>query len=180
MTFEERKRRAQVILIEFLSVFSPPRGLDDSQLANRISQMSDAFARRMPTKSEFETAVHQVLTKVMDTHQSNTWPPQAAFVLAMPTREVREFATQETFEPKDPAEHAIDRMEAGEVVPEPVIWGNLSCHLPHKHLDRYRNASVLRWMEIYGPSASEMMRSKYGAVVEPYFPRNAGTAGGDA
>lgn len=170
MDFNERKRQAQSMLIEFLSVFSAPRGLDESQMANRISQIADAFARRMAAKADFRTSVEAVLQKVMDTHLSNTWPSQAAFVMAMPSRELREFQTQETFKPDDPIQHAIDRMESGQHVPEPVIWGTMSSQLPHRHLDRYRNASVLNWMGIYGADAAMKMRAIYGAVVDPYFP----------
>lgn len=180
MTYEERKRKAQVILVEFLSVFVPPRGLDDGQMASRISQIADAFARRMPTSGEFDTAVHAVLTRVMDTHLSNTWPPQAAFVMAMPNRELSQFRSQETFEVKDPAERISAMMEMGEAIPESAVWGTLAGSLPHRHLDRYRNACVLDWMKVYGQDAAGLMRSKYGAVVDPYFPRNGQTAGGDA
>lgn len=173
MDFNERKRQAQSMLIEFLSVFSAPRGLDESQMANRISQIADAFARRMPAKADYRTSVEAVLRKVMDTHLSNTWPPQAAFVMAMPNRELREFQTQETFKPDDPIQHAIGRMEAGQHVSEPVLWGATSSQLPQGHLDRYRNASVMNWMGIYGSDAAMKMRAIYGAVVDPYFPKQS-------
>lgn len=171
MTFEERKRQAQAMLIEFLSVFTPPRGLDESQLARRISEVADAFARRMPVKGEFDTAVQAVLTKVRDTHLSNTWPPQAAFVMAMPNREQHQFKAQETYEVKDPVERFTALMEMGEAIPESAVWGTLASSLPHRHLDRYRNACVLDWMKVYGPDAPGLMRAKYGAVVDPYFPQ---------
>lgn len=174
MDFEQRKRTAQSILIEFLDVFTPPRGLDDSQLASRISQLADAFARRMPIKGEYTDAVHRVLTKIMDTHQSNTWPPQAAFVMAMPNQELRQFSAQETFKVKDPVQLATARMEAGEPVDEAALWGVMARDLPRGHLDRYRNASVLGWMEVYGKDAAHLMRAKYGAVVDAYFPEARG------
>lgn len=180
MTYEERKRKAQAILVEFLSVFVPPRGLDDSQMATRISQIADAFARRMPDKSDYETSVHGVLTRVMDTHLSNTWPPQAAFVMAMPNRELSQFRSQQTYEVKDPAERIASLMEKGDPIPESAVWGVLSGQLPHRHLDRYRNACVLEWMKVYGQDAPGLMRSKYGAIVDPYFPRGGKSAGGDA
>lgn len=173
MTFEERKRKAQSILIDFLSIFTAPRGLDDGQLARRIAEVADAFARRMPVKGDYEAAVHAVLKRVMDTHLSNTWPPQAAFVMAMPNREVREFLTQQTYEPTDPIERIGKLMEEGEAVPESTIWGNSASLLPHRHVDRYRNASVMRWMEVYGKDAPSLMRSHYGPVVNEYFPREA-------
>lgn len=171
MTFEERKRRAQSILVEFLSVFSPPRGLDDSQMATRISQIADAFARRMPTKGDYEASVHSVLTKIMDTHLSNTWPPQAAFVMAMPNREVSEFRATETYVSDNPIQRIENLMDAGEAVPETAIWGVMASQLPRKHLDRYRNASVLKWMDVYGSDAAAKMRAMYGASVDPYFPQ---------
>ena len=180
MTYEERKRKAQSILIEFLSVFSPPRGLDDGQMASRVSQIADAFARRMPTSGEFDTAVHAVLTKVMDTHLSNTWPPQAAFVLAMPARELSQFRSAETFEVKEPAERYSALMERGEAIPESAVWGTLASSLPHRHLDRYRNACVLDWMKVYGQDAPNLMRAKFGAIVDPYFPRGGKSERGEA
>lgn len=173
MTYEERKRRAQVILIEFLSVFVPPRGLDDGQMATRISQIADAFARRMPTKGEFDTAVHAVLTRVMDTHLSNTWPPQAAFVMAMPSKELSQFRSQETYAPEEPAERISAMMDRNEAIPESAVWGTLAGSLPHRHIDRYRNACVMEWMKVYGPDAAGLMRAKYGAVVDPYFPKKS-------
>ena len=173
MDFNERKRQAQKMLIDFLSVFSAPRGLDESQMANRITQIADAFARRMPTKSDYEASVQAVLRKVMDTHLSNTWPPQAAFVMAMPNRELREFQSQETFKPKDAIEHATNRMEAGDHVSEAALWGVMASQLPQRHLDRYRNASVMNWMSVYGADAAMKMRAIYGAVVDPYFPKQS-------
>ena len=173
MTFEERKRQAQSMLIEFLTVFTPPRGLDDNQLARRISEVADAFARRMPLKGEYDTAVRAVLTRVMDTHLSNTWPPQAAFVMAMPNREQSQFRSQQTFEVRDPVERISNLMDQNEAIPESAIWGNMASNLPHRHLDRYRNACVLDWMKVYGQDAASLMRAKYGAVVDPYFPRSA-------
>lgn len=173
MTYEQRQRAARAILIEFLQVFTPPRGLDDKQLATRISQTADAFARRMPMNGDFDKVVHSVLTRVMDTHMSNTWPPQAAFVMAMPNREQSQFRSQETFQVKDPVERITSLMESGEAIPESAIWGTMAASLPHRHIDRYRNACVLRWMEIYGQDAASLMRAKYGAIVDPYFPREA-------
>lgn len=173
MTYEERKRKAQSILIEFLSVFSPPRGLDDSQLAGRVSQVADAFARRMPTSGDFETAVHAVLTRVMDTHLSNTWPPQAAFVMAMPAKELSQFRSPETYAPQDHGHRLSSMMDRGEAVPESALWGPLAGLLPQRHMDRYRNACVMEWMKVYGSDAASLMRAKYGAVVDPYFPQRA-------
>lgn len=170
MTFEERKRKAQVILVEFLSVFSPPRGLDDGQMATRISQIADAFARRMPTSGDYETSIHAVLTKIMDTHLSNTWPPQAAFVMAMPNRELSQFRSAETYTPDDPVKRVEKLMDRGEAVPETAIWGVMASQLPRRHIDRYRNASVLKWMEVYGTDAPHLMRARYGEAVNPYFP----------
>lgn len=180
MKYEDRKRQAQTILIEFLSVFAPPRGLDDGQMASRISQIADAFARRMPTSGDFDTAVHAVLTRVMDTHLSNTWPPQAAFVMAMPSQELSQFRSAQTYEPEDAARRIEQLMEKGDPIPESAIWGVMAGALPHRHIDRYRNACVLNWMKVYGRDAAGLMRSKYGAVVDPYFPRDGQASGGDA
>lgn len=180
MTYEERKRKAQSILIEFLNPFSPPRGLDADQMASRISMIADAFARRMPTSDDYDASIHAVLIKIMDTHLSNTWPPQAAFVMAMPNRELSQFRSQQTYEPEDPIARIERLMEKGDAIPESAVWGTLAGSLPHRHIDRYRNACVLDWMKIYGQDAASLMRSKYGTIVDPYFPRGGKSAGGDA
>lgn len=171
MRFEQRKTRAKTLVMDFLEVLSPPRGLDEKQLATRIIQIADAFARRMPIEGDYDQAVASVLTRLMDTHQSNTWPPQAAFVMAMPNREVSKFSSQQTFEPKSPIELTKSRMEAGEPVSEADLWGVAASQLPREHVDNYRNASVKNWLDTYGHKAADAMFAKYGGVVMPYFPR---------
>lgn len=170
LNFQQRKDSAKTAVVAFLEVFSPPRGLDEKQLATRIIQIADAFARRMTTEGSYEEKVQAVLTRIMDTHQSNTWPPQAAFVMAMPNREQSQYAAAETFQPKSEVELITGRMEAGQPVPETAIWGNIAAQLPHRHLDTYRNASVKAWLDTYGHKAQDAMYSKYGASVAPYFP----------
>lgn len=176
MNYDQRKSKAKALVLDFLGVLSPPRGLDEDQLATRIIQIADAFARRMPTDGDYDQSVAKVLTRLMDTHQSNTWPPQAAFVMAMPHREVREFSSQETFTPKEPEQLIEGRMEKNEPVPETALWGNMASKLPHKHLDRYRNASVASWVKTYGHKAPDAMFAKYGAAVLPYLPRQSTAA----
>lgn len=175
MKFEERKRIAQSMLIEFLSSFSPPRALDDSQLASRISQLADAFGRRMPIDGDFAEAVQRVCQRVMDTHMSNTWPPQAAFVMAMPSRELSQFSSQETFTPKSEVDLITAKMATNEPVPEAALWGHISGRLPRDKLDAYRNASVKSWIDTLGHKAADAMRSKYGHIVAPYFPNQSNT-----
>lgn len=170
LDFNQRKDVAKRMVVEFLEVFSPPRGLDEKQLATRIIQIADAFGRRMPTEGSYEEKVQAVLTRIMDTHQSNTWPPQAAFVMAMPNREQSQFAAAETFQPKSESELIAGRMEAGQPVPETAIWGTIAGQLPHRHLDTYRNASVKAWLDTYGHKAHDAMYARYGAAVMPYFP----------
>jgi hypothetical protein len=173
LNFQQRKDSARSAVVTFLDMFSPPRGLDEKQLATRIIQISDSFARRMPTDGSYEEKVAAVLTRIMDTHQSNTWPPQAAFVMAMPNREQSQFAAAETFNPKSEADMIEGRMEKGQPVPETAIWGQLASKLPHRHLDTYRNASVKAWLDTLGHKAADAMYSKYGAIVAPYFPSKA-------
>lgn len=176
MNFSERRREAQAMVMDFLSTFSPPRGLDEGQLASRISQIADAFARRMPTDGSYSEKIAAVLVRVMDTHQSNTWPPQAAFVMAMPSREQSQFSAAETFKPQDHVELLSAKMNNGQAIPETAIWGEMAGKLPRQHLDRYRNASVAGWVSTYGHKAADAMFSKYGGVVMPYFPDERGGA----
>ena len=170
LDFNQRKDIAKRMVVEFLEVFSPPRGLDEKQLATRIIQIADAFARRMPTDGSYDEKIASVLANLMDTHQSNTWPPQAAFVMAMPNREQSQFAAAETYQPKSEATLIEGRMELGEPVPETAIWGKMASDLPHRHLDKYRNASVKSWIDTYGHKAADAMFARYGAAVMPYFP----------
>lgn len=170
MEFAERLATARRMLVDYLDQFTPPRGLDDQQMANRISSVADAFARKMPTKGDFQDAVAQVLTKVSDTHLSNTWPPQAAFVLAMPAGDAIGRPAAESFIPADRGEWYSDLMRDGENVPEAVLWGPLASKLPPKPLERYRSASVMAWVETYREDAQKMMTSRYGSTVLAYFP----------
>lgn len=167
MNIEDRKRIAKEELLQFLSIYSPPRGLGDDQLADRIAFTADAFARRMPTTGDFREQVQRVFSSIRDTHISNTWPAQAAFVMAMPQREVMGSAP-ETFMPND-ADLWSRRMLEGNPVPEAAIWGVVASKLPHGKLDQYRTAAASAWVNVYGSDAHNKMRAKYGAVVDPYF-----------
>ena len=170
MTFEERKKTAQQIVAAFLSDYVPPRGLDDKSLASRIISIADAFARRMPTAGDFADAVEAVLMRMRDTHESNTWPTQAVFVMAMPGTENKSFAKVETFK-TDELERNAKLMMAGEGVAEGVIWGPMASALdiPAQTLDRYRKGSAAHWQSVCGRDAHTQMRGKLGCVVDPYF-----------
>lgn len=172
MKFEERKHEAKALLVKFLDAFATPRGMTEDQLATRIEQIADAFARRMPTKGDFAEACERVMNAVRDTHLSNSWPTQASFVMAMPSREAMRPA-QETFL-ADEVEILSNRMRNGDAVPETAIWGQLSGQLAvGGALERYRSASVIAWREAYGPDAAALMRAKYGSVVDLYFAEGA-------
>lgn len=171
MKFEQRKSEAKEMVMSFLSTMSPPRGVDPQGLANQIDGIADAFARKMPTKGNFGEAVKEVFTRLRDTHLSNTWPPQAAFVLAMPKADTMGRAAAETFQVKDPVERYSRLMLEGDVVPEALLWGSISGQLPRRELERYRSVSVLNWVEFYRDSAATLMAAKYGPVVHGYFPR---------
>ncbi|WP_299830694.1 hypothetical protein [uncultured Roseobacter sp.] len=165
MTFEERKRIASELVVGFLSDYSPPRGLDASQQASRIAHAADAFARRMPTDGDYSEKVDSVLTKIRDTHLSNSWPAQAAFVMAMPKGEFRGAAPQ-TFSSDDP-DRIPRMMSQGLKVPEFEVWKNQQ--VSRDVLDRYRIASVENWNDVYGREAEDMLAEKYGGVVRGYF-----------
>lgn len=167
--FLGRKSHARAKLTDFLDFYVPPRGLDDRQLAARIDSIADAFARKMPTDGDFAEAVRGVFTRVSDTHEGHTWPSQAAFVLAMPKGGAMR-AAAETYRPESDADHYAGAMSRGEGVPEAVLWGTLAGRLPVAELDRYRSASVLTWIDTYGQDAPVMMRSRFGTVVDAYFP----------
>jgi len=165
MTFEERKAQATKLVVEFLGDYSPPRGLDDSQQASRIAHAADAFARRMPSDGNFEEKVDAVLTKIRDTHLSNSWPAQAAFVMAMPQIEWRG-AAPKTYQ-ADNAERIPRLMGQGISVPEYEVWK--SQDVSREIIDRYRYASIDNWREVYRDEAEAMMAEKYGGIVRQYF-----------
>lgn len=177
MDFEQRKNRAAELVAEFLDDFAPPRGIPDDKLRGRITEIADAFARRMPTKGDFDEAVGRVLLNVRDTHMANTWPAQAVFVVAMPANERKEFTSPETFRP-DRVTMYSDRMNERQAVPETVVWGAISGKLTLQAgiLENYRAASVKAWKDAYNKSAHDMMRKKYGAIVDLYFDQGQGAA----
>lgn len=165
MTYDQRKISAKKILVEFLDDYSAPRGLNDGQLANRITHAADAFARRMPTDGNFEEKVHAVLLKIRDTHLSNTWPPQGAFVMAMPQIEFRGVSPK-TYEP-DHTGHVARMMAQGLPVAESEVWKTHD--VSRDVIDRYRSASVQKWADTHGQDAPHFMREKYGASVDLFF-----------
>lgn len=174
MNFDQRKSEAKRLVAQFLQSYSPPRGLTPDQQAGRIVSVADAFARRMPTKGDYAEAVENVLTKIRDTHISNSWPPQGVFVMAMPQTEKVQPKAAETFK-ADEDEIAASRIEAGEPVAERYVWGSGAEKLLRDRrvtldaIDRYRQGSIHTRRKTYGKHADEMLRRDFGAVVEPYL-----------
>lgn len=173
MNFEQRKSEARELVMEFLSTFAPPRGVDPQGLAEIISNIADAFARKMPTKGEYTEAVQAVFTRIRDTHMSNTWPAQAVFVLAMPSGDAMSRSAAESYRVEDYPEHYAKLMREGQPVPETCLWGTISSQLPRRELERYRNASVISWVETYRSDAQSLMRAQYGNEVNAYFAKEA-------
>lgn len=165
MTFEERKKVASSLVVEFLHDYTPPRGMDDRQLASRITHAADAFARRLPTDGDFSEKVESVLAKIRDTHMSNTWPAQAVFIMAMPKGEFRG-AAPKTYRSED-SDRTPRMMSQGLAVPEREIWKNQN--VSRDVLERYRHKSVDNWRDTYGRLAEDMLAEKYGGVVRSYF-----------
>lgn len=170
MTFDERKRIAAELLMDFLDRFAAPRGMDEDAQAKRIEAISESFARNMPTGPEYATQIAQVFSRVEDTHDGHSWPTQARFVASMPRGEgqVGKKAA-ETYKPDDHAVWLRTRMNNSLPVPEPALWGPGSSSLGGALLERYRSASVLAWRSAYKQEAYKMMVARYGPEVELYF-----------
>lgn len=170
MDFNQRKAEAYRLVDAFLADYKPPRGIDDPSLASRVANIADAFARRMPTKGDYAEAVERVLMGLRDTHQSNTWPPQAAFVERMPASERKQYAALEQYE-TNKRDLLQSRMEAGDAVAEVDVWGVISgsLSLGAGVLEKYRKGSVAKHVSTYRGGAAEVMRKKYGPIVDLYF-----------
>lgn len=177
MDFEQRKSIALKMVGEFLDDFAPPRGMPDDKLVGRMTEIADAFARRMPTKGDFEASVEKVLLSIRDTHMSNSWPAQGVFVMAMPSVERVHGPSPETYMP-DRVTMYSDLMNEKQGVPEHIIWGPISGKLALQAgvLEKYRAASVKAWMKAYNKSAREMMVKRYGSIVGLYFNEGQGAA----
>ena len=170
MRFEDRRAKAENALIEFLNTkYVPPRGLSAVQQANIIGSIADAFARKMPVKGDFDEAMQRVFTQVSDTHERVTWPPQPAFVLAMPQGDKMGRPAPESFRPADDVEHYSALMSNDDPVPANVLWAQFSSRLPRQNLERYRSACVMAYVEIYGHRAQRIMEQQFGQAVSEYF-----------
>jgi hypothetical protein len=165
MNFTDRKDEAEGLVLEFLSDYTAPRGMDEGQLSKRVSNIADAFARRMPIGGDYVEKIHGVLARIRDTHESNTWPTQAVFVAAMPSGEIRKGAPASY--KSDDEDRVPKLMAQGYGVPERDIWRNQHCD--PEVLDRYRRASVDNWRDVYRSEAETLMADKYGPVVCQYF-----------
>ncbi|WP_417463089.1 hypothetical protein [Kordiimonas sp.] len=170
MNFEERKMRALDLIIDFMDRFVPPRGLSEGQQSKQLVYIADAFARKMPPSTVFDEAVAAVLDRVADTHMSLTWPHQATFVMAMPTKDPAPRSAHVAFSPENPWELMANRMQAGEAVSESMLWSQTAdATLPREQLDNYRRGSVRQQVDTYKHAARQKMLTTYGSVVEPYF-----------
>jgi hypothetical protein len=170
MTFDERKRIAAELLMDFLDRFAAPRGMDDDAQAKRIEAIAESFARNMPTGADYAAQVAKVFSLVEDTHDGHSWPTQARFVSCMPRAGAQTGAkVVETYRPDDYAVWLKKRMTESLGVPEPALWGPISSSLGGSLLERYRSASVLAWRKAYKQEAYAMMLARYGTEVELYF-----------
>lgn len=173
MDFEARKDTAKKLVVQFLGDYIPPRGLDSGSLANRIVQIADAFARRLPTKGDYAELIDQALNRIRETHESNTWPVLPAFIAAMPKSEKRG-AAPETYRP-DFFQMMASRMKNKEPVPERFLWSaRIDVLLRDQMVDlqrvnEYRESSVASWREVYRHDAAERMAAKFGSQVLPFF-----------
>ena len=176
MDFESRKAEAKKMVVTFLEDFVEPRGLDAEALSRRITFIAEAFARRMPTTGVYRDLVMSVLERIRDTHESNTWPSQAAFVISMPADETVRRKPAETYKP-DFYDSMAKKISDNGLIPETFVWSvqvdNLlrDGRMTSEQLTAYRIGSVLSWSEVYKTSALEKMVSKYGEIVRPYFKR---------
>lgn len=174
MNFDQRTACAMELVIEFLDTLCPPRGLGADQQATRIAQISDAFARRMPTEGDFAEKTQGVLQRVRDTHLSNTWPAVAVFVMAMP-EENKSVRAPSTFEGGDWKRAEADRMMAGKPVAESFVFGIRSKWLLDDGLvtpdvlQSYRFGVVQEFRETYGSQADQMLLARYGESVRPFL-----------
>lgn len=168
--FDERKRIAAELLMDFLDRFAAPRGMDDDAQAKRIEAIAESFARNMPTGADYAAQVEKVFSLVEDTHDGHSWPTQARFVSCMPRAGAQTGAkAAETFSPDDRAVWLKKRMDQSQPVPEPLLWGAGAANVGGALLERYRAASVLAWREAYKQEAYAMMLGRYGTEVELYF-----------
>lgn len=172
MNFDQRKAVAREMLMQFLERFSAPRGLSDEAQAKTIAGTSEAFARKLPVVSEdkYREHIEATFTKVLDSHASYAWPPQAEFVEAMPRPSSAK--APETFKAQDHTA-IVDMMQAGEPVPDVYIWGSRSHEVGRlvgsEVMHRYREGSVRAYREAYRQEAKRIMSQKYGAQVERFF-----------
>ena len=67
--------------------------------------------------------------------------------------------------------HIVKLMEEGEGVPEGIVWGVIAASLPRSQIENYRSASIMSWTQSYSHNAHHLMRSKFGPVVDQYFPK---------
>lgn len=172
MKFEQRKAMAREMVWDFLDAFSPPRGMAAEQLDAKVNFIADAFARRMPVAGDYAEMVEGVFAKLRDSHETNTWPAQAAFVNAMPVGERRMKGAQETYRPDNEPDVIAKRMAQGLGVPERWVWrdaARLAGKVDAQTLDAYRKASARSFREAYREEAEQIATSKHGEQVWEYF-----------
>jgi hypothetical protein len=182
MRFDQRKSAALAEVKIFLSNFASPRGLSLEAQAVHIKGISDAFARKLPVTeaAQFSENIEKTFTSIRDTHKGYAWPVQSEFVDAMP-KNFRAAPKIETFKSNILAGRAR-LMNAGEAVGESFVWGVNSWPLvssgliDRATLDNYRQGSVMHHQSSYDQDAYDVLQSRYGDLVTPYFQSNSGVA----
>jgi len=176
MKFEERKSKARAEVVLFLDSFAPPRGLSDDAMKSQVSNISDAFARRLPVTDveQFGANLQKTFTAIRDHHKGYAWPVQSEFVDAMPKGHVASASKVEAYQ-TDEKQMIARRMNASAPAPESWVWGPGSWSLvsggfvSREVMDGYRRSSIRTHRAIFSDDSYGMLQSRYGDIVGPYF-----------
>jgi hypothetical protein len=167
MTHDEKQAYVIERLQSFLAMMTPPKTIaTDADRARTIMGIADSICSKIAPRDAGHLAeiMDQTLMSVADGHESYAWPPQAAFIKALPF--VAEPKRAEVVPDQRAMEIQAARIMRGEPVSDRYVFGDPSAEMARRcgqdAVDRYRRGLAKDVRDVYRDGAASYMASKYG------------------
>ncbi len=176
MNIDQRKAIISRELQAYLRPLAVPKALDADAQAEMFLRTVAAINSRLPigNSEEVSGSLQRMFEEVTRTHKGWAWPTPDEFVGAI--RGGSSKASPETFAPSSHDDAAAAAMNAGQAVPEGVVWGFTGVRLANAGsirpgtLERYRQASARAAAGVWGEDGARAhLVGKYGEVAAAFF-----------
>lgn len=167
MNYQEKQLYVIERLQSFLAMMTPPKTIaTDADKARTIMAIADSICSKIAPRDAGHLAqvMDETLMAVADGHESYAWPPQAAFIKALPF--VAEPKRAELVPDERSMEIQAARMMRGEPVSDRYVFGDPSAEMARRcgqdAVERYRRGLARAARDVYRDGAAAYMAGKYG------------------